>query len=314
MGDLPKESVEELREQLALARERIATLESRIEAESKDKRKKADWVYAALESAGVGVWDWDITRNVVSWTDATLRIYSVDRETFAGTIESFMDLVPEEDRASVKARIGRVFEQHEPEYFVEHRVRRPDGQLRWVRGYGFGYFDEQKRPYHLAGVVFDITDEKREQEERQALAQQIIDTQRETLRQIGAPIVPIGPRVLALPLIGTLTPERANLVIEELLRAVSERSAEVIILDVTGVPTVDTDVADGLIRAAQAVRLLGAEVVMTGVQPPVAKALVELGVDMGAFVTKADLQSGIAWAARRERGGDLKPQAARRRP
>jgi len=106
MEDLPKESVEELRDQLSRARERIATLEARMEAESKDKRTKADWVYAALDCAGVGVWDWDITRNVVTWTDATLKIYGVDRASFAGTIEAFMDRSPPSQafRASARAR------------------------------------------------------------------------------------------------------------------------------------------------------------------------------------------------------------------
>jgi len=301
MGDTPNESIEDLRDELARARERIATLEDRITAESKDKRAKADWVYAALESAEVGVWDWDVTRNVITWTDATLKIYGVRRESWPGTFEAFMEMVPPEDREPVQARIDRVFKHHEPGYLVEHRVVRPGGVTRWVRGHGFAYFDERDRPFRLAGVVFDITDEKREQEERHAMAQQIIDAQREALRQLGAPIIPLGPRALAMPLVGTLTRERADQVIEALLHAVSDRGAEVTILDVTGVPTVDTDVADGLIRAAQAVRLLGAEVVLTGVQPPVARALVELGVDMSSFVTKADLQSGIAWAARRTR-------------
>gem|GEM_PF-4228282 len=81
----------------------------------------------------------------------------------------------------------------------------------------------------------------------------------------------------------------------------TDRAAEFVILDVTGVPAVDTDVADGLLRVAQAVRLLGAEVALTGMQPGVARALVELGVDMSAFVTKADLQGGIAWARKNAR-------------
>jgi rsbT co-antagonist protein RsbR len=314
MGDMSKENVEELREELARARERISTLEGRIAAESKSKREAANWVYAGLESAGIGVWEWDITRDVITWTDATLRIYDVTRDSFAGTLQAYLDLIPEEDLANVEEKVQRVLTEKEPNYFVEHRARRPDGSIRWLRGHGLAYFDEQGRAYRLAGVVQDITDQKREAEERHAMQQQIIDAQREALRQLGAPIIPLGPRALALPLVGTLTPERANQVIEALLRAVSERGAEVMILDVTGVPVVDTDVADGLVRAAQAVRLLGAEVVLTGVQSPVARALVELGVDMGAFVTRADLQSGIAWAAQRERGRRLKQPAARRHP
>jgi rsbT co-antagonist protein RsbR len=210
-----------------------------------------------------------------------------------------MERVHPEDRATLAARVDRVFQTTEPGYYSFYRIVRSDGEIRWIEAQGFAYRDATGKPYRLAGVVQDVTDRKRQEDERFAMQQQVIDAQRESLRQLGAPIIPLTANALAMPLVGTLTPERATLVTETLLDAVTARGAEFVILDVTGVPAVDNEVAEGLLRVAQAVRLLGAQIALTGMQPAVARSLVELGVDMSKFVTKADLQSGIAWASKR---------------
>jgi anti-anti-sigma regulatory factor len=99
-----------------------------------------------------------------------------------------------------------------------------------------------------------------------------------------------------MPLIGTIDSARAQMVMESLLEGVALYQAETVILDITGVQVVDTQVADAFIRAAQAVRLLGAGVVMTGIQPQIAQTLVQLGVDLSGIQTHGSLQSGIAHA------------------
>jgi rsbT co-antagonist protein RsbR len=86
------------------------------------------------------------------------------------------------------------------------------------------------------------------------------------------------------------------MVMESLLEGVAYYQAEVAILDITGVKVIDTQVADALMRTAQAVRLLGASVVLTGIQPGIAQTLVHLGVDLSGIVTRSTLQSGIAYA------------------
>ncbi|MDC3959926.1 PAS domain-containing protein [Polyangium jinanense] len=293
------DSPSELASELARAKQRIAELEAQLAAEEAERAKQSPWIYDALSSAGIGVWTWDIPRDVITWTDTVLAIYGLTRETFGSNMTDFMARVHPDDQHVVQAAVARVFTEREPSYRVEHRVVRPDGELRWVRGTGYAYHDANGKPYRLAGVTEDITERIREQDERCAMQQQVIDAQRESLRQLGAPIIPLTRNALAMPLVGTLTAERATLVTETLLQAVTERAAEHVILDVTGVPSVDNEVADGLLRVAQAVRLLGAEVALTGMQPAVAQALVELGVDMSTFVTKADLQSGIRWASKR---------------
>lgn len=286
----------ETRMALEKAQKRIAELEGRIEAEVRLQEEHPHWALALLDSAGIGLWEWDIGRDKITWSTSLLAMYGVTRETFAGTLDAFMAMVLEDDRAHVSERVQETFAKEEPSYYIEHRLVRPDGKVISVVAHGYLFRDATGKPYRLSGIVQNVTEQRRKEEERAAMQQQIIDGQRESLRQLGAPIIPLAANTLAMPLVGTLTPERATIVTETLLQAVTERAAEFVILDVTGVPAVDTDVADGLLRVAQAARLLGAEVALTGMQPGVARALVELGVDMSAFVTKADLQGGIAWA------------------
>jgi PAS domain S-box-containing protein len=286
---------------LEQAKKRIAELEARIAAEAKLREEQPHWVLTVLNSAEIGVWEWDIALDKITWNDAILAMFGVKREAFVGTLDAYMALLHEDDRATVSDRVQEAFASAEPSYYVEHRLVRPDGDVRTMKAYGYLFRDETGKPYRLAGILQDGTEQTREEAERAAMQQQIIDAQRENLRQLGAPIIPLAANTLAMPLVGALTPERATLVTETLLHAVTDRAAEFVILDVTGVPAVDTDVADGLLRVAQAVRLLGAEVALTGMQPGVARALVELGVDMSAFVTKADLQGGIAWARKNSR-------------
>jgi rsbT co-antagonist protein RsbR len=138
------------------------------------------------------------------------------------------------------------------------------------------------------------------QTEATRLQAEIILVQEATLVELSTPLVPITDRIVAMPLIGAMDAKRSERVLEALLQGVAERGAEVAILDVTGVPVVDTDVANGLIRAAQGVRLLGAEVVLTGIRPDVARTLVDLGADLRGVVTQSSLQQGIEYALRRE--------------
>ena len=99
-----------------------------------------------------------------------------------------------------------------------------------------------------------------------------------------------------MPLIGTMDARRVEQVLQTLLEGVSSRRARVVILDITGVSVVDTYVASALIQAAKAVRLLGAEVVLTGIRPDVARTLVGLDLELTHIVTKGTLQAGIAYA------------------
>lgn len=148
----------------------------------------------------------------------------------------------------------------------------------------------------LVCVIRDLTEQKQAEEERLQLQEAIIETQAAALAELSTPLIPITDQIMVMPLVGTLDPRRTQQVIETLLRGISANRSQVAILDITGVPIVDTQVANALLQAAQSVQLLGAQVILTGIRPEVAQTLVGLGVDLGLVITRSSLQSGIAYA------------------
>ncbi|WP_437486884.1 response regulator [Sorangium sp. So ce1014] len=139
------------------------------------------------------------------------------------------------------------------------------------------------------------------EEARSALQAQIIAAQAARLAELSTPIIPISDQILVMPLIGMVDEERAQGMVDAATMGVSGRRAAVMILDITGVSRVDARVAQALLRAARAVRLLGAQVVITGIRPEVARELVALGAEMTEMVTQSTLQGGIAYAMSKTR-------------
>lgn len=172
-----------------------------------------------------------------------------------------------------------------------------------------GAFNEMTA--QLARTYADLERARAEQEERSAALQKALeDVERgreeqarllETVRALSTPVVPVQRGVLVMPLVGVIDPVRAQNITAALLEAIERERARIVILDITGVPMVDTAVAQALIEAAQATRLLGAEPVLVGLSPPVAETIVSLEVDLSALVTRADLQSGVEYALRQMR-------------
>ncbi len=179
---------------------------------------------------------------------------------------------------------------------------RPNGS-RWIAQIsGFTLFNEAGAQVAVAWVLRDITDQLRAEAEHAALQQQIIATQELALRELSTPLIPIAEHVVIMPLIGAVDSQRARQVMETLLEGVATHQAEMALIDITGVQMVDTQVANALISASQAVKLLGAQVILTGIQPQIAQTLVHLGTDLGGIITLSTLQAGIAYAlARRTR-------------
>jgi len=116
------------------------------------------------------------------------------------------------------------------------------------------------------------------------------------IREVGSPVLPIWEGVILTPLIGTMDSERARMVMDQVLHGIARQRARVAILDITGVPMVDTAVANALVQTAQGARLLGATPVLVGIRSEVAQTLVELGVNLQGIVTRASLQEGLEYA------------------
>lgn len=135
-------------------------------------------------------------------------------------------------------------------------------------------------------------------QKRIKVQEQIVRIQEALLRELSTPLMPINEHVLALPLIGTVDQRRAQMMLETLLDGVAKQQAHVVIIDITGVPTVDSYVAGVLVQAARAIRLLGAQVVLTGISPATAQTLVHIGACFDNIVTRGTFQEGIAYALR----------------
>lgn len=145
-------------------------------------------------------------------------------------------------------------------------------------------------------VMRDITDRKQAEEalRRNIAQEEIIRAQTALLAELSTPLIPISDRVMVMPLVGSLDSRRAQQIMESLLAGIASSRADTAIIDITGVPMVDTQVANALLRSAQAVRLLGARVILTGIRPEVAQTLVGLGVDLSGLATHSSLRDGIA--------------------
>ena len=123
--------------------------------------------------------------------------------------------------------------------------------------------------------------------------ERIIRQQQEAIRELSTPVLPVRERLLILPIIGVIDPQRARQLTEQLLRNIRVNRARVVVMDLTGVPGVDATVANHLVQTVEASRLMGAEVIITGISPGIAQTLVAIGVPLGKMVTVGDLQGGI---------------------
>ena len=126
--------------------------------------------------------------------------------------------------------------------------------------------------------------------------ERVIRQQQQDMLELSTPVVQIWDRIICLPLIGTLDSRRTQLMMERLLERIVRSRAEVAILDITGVPTVDTQVANYLIKTVNAVRLLGSTCIITGVGPSIAQTIVHLGIDLAGIITRNQLSDGIRMA------------------
>jgi rsbT co-antagonist protein RsbR len=182
----------------------------------------------------------------------------------------------------------------------EMTIRTHAGELRTLAWNSYHRFGADGALAEVVSFGVDVTDRRREEAERRRLQDEIIAMQAATLAELSTPLIPISSTIVAMPLIGAIDDARAQKIMETLLSGIIEMRARTAILDITGVATVDTQVADALLRAARAVRLLGAEVILTGMRPEVAQTLVGLGTSFDGIVTRATLQNGIAFAMTRD--------------
>ncbi|NUR54677.1 MAG: STAS domain-containing protein [Acidobacteria bacterium] len=142
----------------------------------------------------------------------------------------------------------------------------------------------------------------------------VIVRQQQEMLELSTPVVTLWDGILALPLIGTLDSARTQVVMESLLQRIVDSGAAIAIIDITGVPTVDTLTAQHLLKTVAAARLMGADCIISGIRPQIAQTIVHLGVELGSVVTKATLADAFSVALHRAGLAVVQKQAARRKP
>lgn len=149
---------------------------------------------------------------------------------------------------------------------------------------------------HVGSQIGQFVERKRAEDERARIQAELIRMQEAQLAELSTPLIPLTERIVLMPLVGSVDAARAARMLQTLLRGLEQTRAPVAIVDITGVPVVDEQVANTLVQLAQSARLLGTEVILTGIRAGVARSLARLGLDIGAVTTRKNLQSGIARA------------------
>jgi len=245
-----------------------------------------------IENARDGVAVMELDGRLVYANPAFLELTGAGPEDIGSIQPSFY--APHEDERMVREVLPLIMEHGSWQGVVEMVHR--DG-ARWTCSLSsYLIVDEQNRPRAACGFFRDITEQLRDEQERLRLQEQVIAVQQAALRELSTPIIPLTEDVMVMPLIGSIDSTRAQQIIESLLEGVSSLRVSTAILDITGVPIVDTQIANALLRSAQAVKLLGTRLIITGIRPEVAQTLVGLGVGLSDLTTYSTLQSGIASA------------------
>ncbi len=181
---------------------------------------------------------------------------------------------------------------------VETKGIRDDGSVFLARVQAFPVLNAEGTPTDFIEIVEDITERRRTAEvlresERQ---QEVIKAQKQAIQELSTPIIPVMDRIIVMPLIGSIDTMRARDITRSLLAGIREHRAKVVILDITGVPIVDSGVASYLNKTIQAARLKGARTIITGISDAVAETIVDLGIDWSGIETLSDLRTGLVIA------------------
>lgn len=234
-------------------------------------------------------------------TEADERVLKqVSEQVFNGTSSEFIDLIGSslggskgEFRAKLSEFAEKVVRLGWPLHFVIEGVRTFSKMLfEGMQEKGYVTEENQMAVIYafdrwispLQNEVVDIYSRTWER---------TVSLQKIALQELSAPLIPVFEKITVMPLVGTIDTERAKQIMENLLTGVVKHGSEVVLIDITGVPVVDTMVAHHIIQAAEAVRLVGAKCMLVGIRPEIAQTIVNLGIDLNQFTTKNTLKKGV---------------------
>lgn len=292
--------VRQLEEQIALLTEKLEESEHRVEL-----------LQSIIDNAPIMLYQWVLTPDgegrFTFVSEACRDIYGISASELLADMRYSMRVIHAEDLPVFTQAVQESARTLEPFTWQGRIELLHSNTIKWIRAIS--------KPKRLPdgstswdGAVIDITRERQAAEglqvserERSALIGQLeeqntkLALQAEDLRLLSTPIIPLAADVLALPIVGEINPTRAQQILELVLATVSEKSARFVLLDITGVHSIDSYAAEALVRTASALKLLGATAILTGVQPKTAQALIELGADLTSLITRSTFQDGIAY-------------------
>jgi len=225
--------------------------------------------------------------NVLTWSSAAERLKGWTEAEIIG--QHFSRFYPPEDVERGKTRMELEVAAREGKFEDEGWRVRKDGTRFWANVVITALRGKDGSLRGFGKVTRDITERRANEERIRRQAQEIQE-------MATVPIVQVWEGVVLVPLIGTLDSQRTQQLMERLLHRITETRSPVAVLDITGVQTIDTQTAQHLIETTSAVRLLGAEVILTGVRPIIAQTLVHLGIDLSNIITRSSLASGLRMA------------------
>jgi rsbT co-antagonist protein RsbR len=277
----------QLIEELTSARTRIAELEALTEKALLDQ-----WLLQVfLENVSDKVYFKDTESRFIRVSRSMAEMFGLgDPEALAGKTD--FDFFTEEharpafeDEREV-VRTGRSIFKEEKETWI-------DGQETWASTIKIPLRDEEGRIFGTFGISRDITGQKQIETESVRLQRELVETQQRAIQDLSTPVIPVLEGVIVMPLVGSIDTLRARDIMRKLLQGIREQRAKVVILDITGVPFVDSGVATHMNKTIQAARLKGARTIVVGISDAVAETIVDLELDWSGIETLSDLQTGL---------------------
>ena len=225
--------------------------------------------------------------HVLTWNTAAERLKGSTAEEIIG--QHFSRFYPPEDVNRGKTEMELKNAAQDGRFEDEGWRVRKDGSRYWANVIITALRDSRGELIGFGKITRDLSERRQAEEQIRKQSQEIFE-------MAVVPVVQVWEGVLLVPLIGTLDSQRTQQLMERLLQRVTETSSPVALLDITGVPAIDSQTAQHLIETVAAVRLLGADVILTGVRPSIAQTLVHLGIDLSNVTTRASLAGGLRTA------------------
>ncbi|MEO5731950.1 MAG: PAS domain S-box protein [Byssovorax sp.] len=259
----------------------------------------------AVRGSRDGLWDWNLSTGQVYYSTRFKEMLGFQEHELQG-VEAFVALIDEAFREGARAALRDHLVKKIP-LDVELCLVTKQGESRWFCVRGQALWDERGRATRLAGSLSDLTSRKRAEVELKEQLD-IIRRQQEDIRVLSTPIIEVWDGVLTMPVLGALDGERAQAILDALLAAVARSRCSHLIIDVTGVASMDAATAKHLILIFRSIQLLGARGIVVGIQASVARAIVSLGVEMPSVMKLGNLRQALLWCMR-ERGEGVSPVA-----